>query len=113
MRTSAPPSRMRGRRSPITAQSPQYLRYFDTIGFGDAARALQSAFAQGDLAGMVEACPDEMVESIAIVCDADEVRARVEERLLHADSVTPVPPHYGLDAEKILDYAGKIAALFY
>ncbi len=75
------------------SQSPQYLRYFDTIGFGAAARALQSAFAQGDQARMIAACSDEMVESIAIVGGADEVKARVEERLLHADSMTPVPPH--------------------
>jgi len=95
------------------SQSPQYLRYFETIGFGDAARALQSAFARGDLAGMVAACPDEMVESIAIVGNAVEVSARIEERLVHADSVTPVPPHYGIEAEKIRDYAGKIAELFY
>jgi probable F420-dependent oxidoreductase len=95
------------------SQSPQYLRYFETIGFGDAARMLQAAFARGDLTAMVAACPDEMVESIALVGPADEVRARVRERLIHANSFTPVPPHYSLPADRIAVYASRIAELFY
>lgn len=95
------------------SQSPQYLRYFDAIGFGDSARALQEAFARGDLAGMVAACSDEMVESIALVGSKDEVLRRFHERTEHADACTPVPPHYGIDQDKMDFYNSGIADLFY
>ncbi len=95
------------------SQSPQYLRYFDGIGMGDPARALQSCFAAGDLAGMVAACTDEMVESIALVGPKDEVLRRFNERVEHADACTPVIPHYGLEPDKIAFYTAGIADLFY
>ncbi|HUE10191.1 MAG TPA: LLM class flavin-dependent oxidoreductase, partial [Steroidobacteraceae bacterium] len=95
------------------SQSPQYLRYFDEIGFGTEARALQGCFARGDFAGMVAACSDGMVESIAIVGPADEVRRRVRERTREADACTPVIPHYALPQEKLDYYTAGIADLFY
>jgi len=95
------------------SQSPQYLRYFDAIGFGAAARALQEAFAKGDIPGMIAACPDEMVESIALVGPADEVFARAQARLLHADAFTPVVPHVALSPDKSAFYAQGLADLFY
>jgi probable F420-dependent oxidoreductase len=95
------------------SQSPQYLRYFDAIGFGDAARALQAAFATGDLAGMVAACPDAMVESIAIVGPRDEVRRKVDQRLAFADAFTPVAPHYAVSPDAMAAYARAIAELFH
>lgn len=95
------------------SQSPQYLRYFDTIGMGAPARALQAAFAAGDLAGMAAACTDEMVEGIAIVGGREEVMRRVRERAVHADAITPVIPHYGLSQDKVDFYTAGIAELFY
>jgi len=95
------------------SQSPQYLRYFDEIGFGAEARALQDCFVRGDIAGMVAACSDAMVESIAIVGPADEVRRRVRERTLAADACTPVIPHYALSQDKLDYYTAGIADLFY
>lgn len=95
------------------SQSPQYLRYFDEIGFGAEARALQECFARGDLPGMVAACSDAMVESIAIVGSADEVRRRVRERTRDADACTPVIPHYALPRDKLDYYTAGIADLFY
>jgi probable F420-dependent oxidoreductase len=95
------------------SQSPQYLRYFETIGLGGPARALQAAFSAGDMAGMVAACTDEMVESIAIVGSKDDVLKRVRERAAHADAITPVIPHYGLGPDKVAFYTSGIADLFY
>jgi alkanesulfonate monooxygenase SsuD/methylene tetrahydromethanopterin reductase-like flavin-dependent oxidoreductase (luciferase family) len=95
------------------SQSPQYLPYFEAIGFGAEARALQECFARGDLAGMVAACSDAMVESIAIVGTADEVRRRVAERTRDADACTPVIPHYALAQDKLDFYTAGIADLFY
>jgi probable F420-dependent oxidoreductase len=95
------------------SQSPQYLRYFEAIGFGREAAAIQDAFARQDYPAMITACTDEMVESIAIVGPADEVRRRVGERATDADAITPVVPHYGLSPEKTLAYTDRIADLFY
>ncbi|WP_336971210.1 LLM class flavin-dependent oxidoreductase [Sphingobium aromaticiconvertens] len=95
------------------SQSPQYLRYFEEIGFGREAAAIQAAFARGDDVAMTAACTDAMVESIAIVGSADEVRARVEKRAMHADAITPVIPHYGLSPEKSAAYSKRIADIFY
>ncbi|AJR25349.1 MULTISPECIES: LLM class flavin-dependent oxidoreductase [Sphingobium] len=95
------------------SQSPQYLRYFEEIGFGREASAIQAAFAQGDMAGMAAACSDEMVESIAVVGTVDEVRSRVARRAALADAITPVIPHYGLSPEKSAIYTQRIAEAFY
>ncbi|MDB5687698.1 MAG: oxidoreductase [Rhizorhabdus sp.] len=82
------------------SQSPQYHRYFDAIGFGSEATAIQEAFARQDYPAMIAACSDAMVESIAIVGTKDEVRQQMADRAEHADSITPVIPHYGLSHEK-------------
>jgi alkanesulfonate monooxygenase SsuD/methylene tetrahydromethanopterin reductase-like flavin-dependent oxidoreductase (luciferase family) len=95
------------------SQSPQYLRYFQSIGFGSQAAAIQEAFARNDEAAMRNACTDAMVESIAIIGTADEVARRVAERARDADSITPVIPHYALPPDKAGEYSRRIADLFY
>lgn len=95
------------------SQSPQYLRYFDAIGMGTPARALQERFAAGDIPGMIAACPDEMVESIALVGPKDEVLRRFRARTEHADACTPVAPHFGVAPDKLAFYSSGIAELFY
>lgn len=94
-------------------QSPQYLRYFTEIGFGKAARAIQAAFASQDYDAMARACPDEMVSAITILGSADEVRSQVAERAVHANSITPVVPQFGVEPEKAAIYRKRIAETFY
>ncbi len=95
------------------SQSPQYLRYFEAIGFGSEAKAIQDAFARNDFAAMNAACSDEMVEAIALVGPADVVRKRMAVRAAHADSITPVVPQFGLSAEQTEFYGRNIAEVFY
>jgi probable F420-dependent oxidoreductase len=95
------------------SQSPQYLRYFEAIGFGREAAAIQAAFAREDYQTMSNACTDAMVESIAIIGNADEVARRMDERAVDANSITPVVPHYNMSADKVAEYARRIAELFY
>ena len=94
-------------------QSPQYLRYFEAIGFGTEARAIQGAFAVQDYEAMAKSCPDEMVSAITILGSADAVRAQVAERAIHANSITPVVPQFGIAPEKAALYRQRIADLFY
>jgi probable F420-dependent oxidoreductase len=95
------------------SQSPQYLRYFEAIGFGGEAKAIQEAFARKDYRAMRDACTDRMVESIAIIGTADEVAQRMDERARDANSITPVVPHYELSTDKVAEYSRRIADLFY
>jgi probable F420-dependent oxidoreductase len=94
-------------------QSPQYLRYFEAIGFGTEAKAIQAAFAAQDFDAMAKACPDEMVCAITILGSKDDVRAMVSERAQHANAITPVVPQFGIDPEKAAVYRARIADLFY
>lgn len=94
-------------------QSPQYLRYFEAIGFGKEAKAIQAAFAQQDFAGMEQACPDEMVSAITVLGSAADVKAQVIERASFADSITPVVPQFGMADDKAATYRQRIADLFF
>lgn len=94
-------------------QSPQYLRYFDAIGFGTEAAAIQSAFVAQDFVAMAKECPDEMVTAITVLGSADEVREQMRERAEFANSITPVVPQFGIEANKIAHYRQQIADLFY
>ena len=94
-------------------QSPQYLRYFEAIGFGREAKAIQAAFAQQDFAAMEQACPDEMVSAITVVGSAADVKAQVIERASFADSITPVVPQFGMADDKAATYRQRIADLFF
>jgi probable F420-dependent oxidoreductase len=94
-------------------QSPHYNPYFDHIGFGGAARAIQAASARGDFAGMTAACPDEMVENIVILGPPDEVAERLAARIHIATTCTPKVAHVGLTPEVLASYTRRIAEMFY
>lgn len=94
-------------------QMAQYERYYDYIGFGSEARALQAAGARQDRAAMLAATSDAMVESIALVGSPDEVRRRLSEMTDIADSFTLSIPFYGLAPDKSAYYAQRIAEVFY
>ena len=94
-------------------QSPQYLRYFSEIGFGKEAQTIQAAFAAKDYDAMARACPDEMVSAITALGSVDDVRAQIAERAVHANSITPVVPQFGVEPEKAAIYRKRIAETFY
>ena len=91
----------------------QYHRYYDYIGFGKENLALQEALKTGDPADLLAACPNEMVEAIALVGPPDELRRRFAELSPIADSFTLTTPFYGLSPEKSAHYSEQIAATFY
>jgi probable F420-dependent oxidoreductase len=94
-------------------QSPHYNPYFDYIGFGDAARAIQAAAARNDFPGMVAACPDALVETIVILGPPDEVVEKLGHRLPIATTCTPKVAHVGLSPERLAEYTCRIAKQFY
>ena len=54
-----------------------YTGFFSFHGFGDEARRVQAAFRQGDIAGMIEAVPDEMVDALTISGTPDRAREKL------------------------------------
>jgi probable F420-dependent oxidoreductase len=59
------------------AATPGYNRCFEWIGFAEEARRIRECFARGDRAGVAAAVTDDLCEGMAVIGDADTVRARV------------------------------------
>jgi probable F420-dependent oxidoreductase len=91
----------------------QYEEYFAAHGFREEARRLQAGVKRGDYLGVKRLVPDAMAETFVVCGTTDEVRRKVEAAWAVADSLTLVPPAYGLSPEKLMAYAGGIASTFY
>jgi probable F420-dependent oxidoreductase len=57
-----------------------YRKVFEVHGWDDTPAKLHELQAQGDMAGMAATITDEMVDTLAIVCDPDDLPAKVRER---------------------------------
>lgn len=76
-----------------------YAEFFEYHGFAAEAAAVQERFRAGDEAGMVDAVPDEMVDSFALAGTPDEVRAKLKEYDGIADGIKLSPPTHLVPAE--------------
>jgi probable F420-dependent oxidoreductase len=91
----------------------QYEEFFAAHGFGEEAKRLQEGVKRGDYQSVSHLVPDEMAKTFVVCGTADEVRKRIEPVWEVADSLTLVPPAYGLPPDKLISYTGAIAAAFY
>ncbi len=91
----------------------QYEEFFAAHGFQTEARKLQEGVKRGDYLGVAHLVPDEMAETFVVCGTPDEVRRKIEPVWQVADSLTLVPPAYGLGADKLMAYAMGIASTFY
>lgn len=75
-----------------------YSAFFAFHGFEAEARAIGERFRAGDERGMIDSCPDEMVDALALAGTPDEVRKRLAEYdgVVHGVKLSPpthlVPP---------------------
>ena len=76
-----------------------YEEFFDFHGFAPAAAAIRARFAAGDIQGMIDATPDEMVDALTLVGTPDHIRSRLREYDGLADVVKLTPPTHHLPAE--------------
>jgi probable F420-dependent oxidoreductase len=76
-----------------------YEPFFAFHGFGAEAARIQERFQEGDEKGMIEACPDEMVDALALAGTPDEVRARLNEYEGKADGMKLSPPTHLVPVE--------------
>lgn len=95
------------------ASAAQYERYFAACGFDSEARTIAQAAQAQDNAAMLRVCPDDMVETSALVGSVDEVRARAERIAPSADSFTLCTPFYGLSLDQVSAYKQRTAEAFY
>ncbi len=59
------------------AATPGYNRCFEWIGFSQEARQIRESFAKGDRTGVADAVSDDLCDAMAIIGNAEKVRARV------------------------------------
>jgi probable F420-dependent oxidoreductase len=87
------------------ASAKTYAPLLETIGFARAGEAIREAFGRGDLAAMVAAVPDAMVDALAVAGTPADVRSalrRYEGVLDHAILYTP---SFTLSPERVRESA--------
>jgi probable F420-dependent oxidoreductase len=95
------------------AGAEQYEEFFAAHGFREEARRAQEGVKRGDYLSVKHLIPDEMVQAFVVCGGPDEVRRKIEPVWEVADSLTLVPPAYGLPPDRLMAYAGAIASTFY
>jgi probable F420-dependent oxidoreductase len=91
----------------------QYEEYFAAHGFRDESQKLQQMVAKTGYVKAAKYVPDEMAQTFVVCGTPDEARKRIDPAWGIVDSLTLVPPAYGLGADKLIAYAGGIASAFY
>lgn len=76
-----------------------YTEFFAFHGFEAEARAVQECFRNDDTAGMLEAVPDEMVDTFTAAGTPDEVRERIRQFEEVADVIKLTPPTHHVPSE--------------
>lgn len=69
-----------------------YTGFFAFHGFGDEARRVQAAFRDGDIRGMIEAVPDEMVDALTVSGTPERARQKLTAYEGLVDTVKLSPP---------------------
>lgn len=77
-----------------------YNSFFAFHGFESVLPAIQAAFRRGDLGAMIEAVPDEMIDTYTACGTVDQVRTRLAEYETVADAVRLVAPHQFVSPEE-------------
>lgn len=76
-----------------------YQEFFAFHGFERESVAIQERFRAGDEVGMIDACPDEMVDAFTIAGTPDDVRSRLRQYDGLADAVKVSPPTHLVPTE--------------
>jgi probable F420-dependent oxidoreductase len=76
-----------------------YADFFAFHGFGEEAARIGERFRAGDTSGMIDACPDDMVDAFTFAGTPDEVRKRLEGYAGIADVVKVTPPTHMVPEE--------------
>lgn len=90
----------------------EYENFFDTVGFGDEARACQLAVGEhGDVSRVIGNVSDEMVQAFVKCGPVDEVLDAIEPFWEVVDSLCPMTPYRDVPEDKLLAYNEGIYAM--
>ncbi len=89
-----------------------YQEFFDFHGFGDEARRIQSLFREGDVRGMIEATPDEMVDALTLSGTPERAREKLEAYEGLVDTVKLSPPTHFVTESVTLEAQDSILKTF-
>lgn len=89
-----------------------YERLFTWHGFGTAAQRIQQAFRQGDIPGMIDAVPEEMIDTFSAAGHVDQVRRRVSAYAERVDSLMLTFPHNYIPADEVHAYQEAVFQTF-
>lgn len=89
-----------------------YQEFFDFHGFGDEARRIQSLFREGDVGGMIEATPDEMVDALTLSGTPERAREKLEAYEGLVDTVKLSPPTHFVTESVTIEAQDSILKTF-
>jgi len=95
------------------ASFEQYESFFAAHGFRDEARRAQAAGRERDVFTRPDIVSDDMVRTFVLCGKPDSIRKRIEQAWEIADSMVVIPPAYGIDPIKMMQYQAAIADLLY
>jgi probable F420-dependent oxidoreductase len=82
-----------------------YAPLLETNGFGAEGAAIREAFRRGDLAAMVAAVPDRMVDALAVAGTPDDIRAGLRRYEGLLDHAILYVPSFQLSPERVRESA--------
>lgn len=95
------------------AATPGYNRAFEWMGFAQQAQQIRERFAKGDRAGVAAAVTDDLCDAMAVIGNAETVRARVRayaEQGIDVSVINPIADPAGM--KKLLQtLAGSLDGL--
>jgi probable F420-dependent oxidoreductase len=92
------------------ASAKSYARLLEIGGFGAEGEACRAAFASGDLAAMVAAVPERMVDAMALAGTAEDVRGALRRYDGLLDHVILYSQSFSLSAERAAANASALIA---
>jgi probable F420-dependent oxidoreductase len=79
---------------------PRYNRLLAASGFPEAARAIKTAWDQGDRAGATRLVPDELIDAVAIAATPAQCRERVERYRESGIKLPIISPRVGAEGKR-------------
>jgi probable F420-dependent oxidoreductase len=89
-----------------------YTEFFEFHGFADEARRVQERFREGDVRGMIEAVPDEMVDAVTLSGTPDRAMEKLEAYQGLVDAVKLSPPTHFIETADVRKAQDSIIATF-
>jgi len=93
------------------ASFEQYESFFAAHGFRDEARRAQAIGRERDIFTRRDLVPDEMVRAFVLCGKPESIREQIERAWGIADSLVVIPPAYGIDPMRMMQYQAEIAKL--